>query len=70
MCELCSELCHGVAVFHVLSCKVVELVKILLVASDDNLAVALFDVHDCLEHYPVTVLDELSHRMEVGGEVH
>ena len=69
MGELCSELCHGVAVFHVLTCKVVELVEVLLVAADDYLAVALLDVDNGLEHNPVTVLDELTHGVKVGGEI-
>ena len=67
--ELGSKLGHGVAVFHVLAGEVVELVEVLRVASDDNLTVALLDAHNGLEHVSVTVLDELSHRVEVCGEV-
>ena len=58
--KLCSELSHRVAVFNVLSCKVIQLVKILLVAADHYAAVAVLDVHNGLEHDSRAVLNKLA----------
>ena len=44
-----------------LSCKIIELIKVLRIAANDNRTVALFYVDYCFEHYPVAILDELTH---------
>ncbi len=46
---------------HVLSGEVIQLVKVLRIRTDDDASVRFLDVHDCLEHDPVAILNELAH---------
>ena len=68
--ELGSELCHRVALLHMLSCKEVKAVEILRIALDEHRASALLHCNDSLHEGALTVLDVLAHRVEVCGEVH
>ncbi len=60
MGEFCAEGCHGIAMLHMLACKVVELVQVLLIAADDNAAACLLCLDHCFEHNAVPFLYELT----------
>ena len=65
-----SELGHCIAMFHPLACKIVELVKILLIAADDKLPVGVLNLDCGLKHYTLAFLDKLSHRVKIGCAHH
>ena len=54
---------------NVLSCEVVELVEVLLVASDYHAPVSVLHIDEGLVHHAAALLDELSHGVEVCGVV-
>ena len=67
--QFCTQLGHCVAMLYMLTCKIVELVKVLGIASYDNASVALLYANNRFEEYPLTFLDELTHGMEIGREI-
>ena len=54
---------------HILACQIVKAVQIYRLLTDDNLLSACLNVENRLEHCPGTVLDELSHGVQVCGQV-
>ena len=68
--ELCSELCHRVALLNMLSSKEVKAVKVLRVVLDKHRTLALLYCNHSLHEGALTVLDVLAHRVEVSCKVH
>ena len=68
--QLCAQLGHLVHLIHALAGKEVEAVEILLVAGEEHLVLGVLHADDRLENRALAILDPLTHRMQVGGEVH
>ena len=64
-----TQLGHLVHLVDTLPCQEVQSVEVLLVAGEEQFAVRLLDTDDRLEDGALTLLDPLSHGVEVGGEV-
>ena len=67
--ELCSELCHRVALLNMLACEEVKAVKVLRIILDKHRALALLYCNHSLHEGALTVLDVLAHRVKVCCEV-
>ena len=69
MCQTGSEFCHLVHLVNTLACKEVQSVEILFVAWEKQFLVGLLNADHCLEDGALTVLNPLTHRVEVCCEV-
>ena len=68
MCELNTKLCHLVNLVQTLTCEEVQTIEICLVSLNLNLISRLLNRDDGLEECALTLLDILTHRVEIGSE--
>ena len=64
-----SELGHLIDLIDTLTCQIVQTIEISFVLLDAQLAIGLGDADDRLEDIALTLLDPLTHGVEVGREV-
>ena len=69
MCKLSTQLCHLVHFIHTLALQEVETVQVLVIMGEEQLVLGLLHAHDCLEDSALTLLNPLTHRVEIGAEV-
>ena len=56
-----------IAVFHPLTCKIVQSVEVIAVRRNLDLAGRILHTDHSFEHNPLAFLDILSHRVQVSG---
>ena len=69
MSQTGSEFCHFIHLIHALASEEVQTIKILLILREEQLLLRLLNADDGLEDGALTVLNPLSHGVEVSGEV-
>ena len=69
MCQSGTKLCHLVDIVNTFPCKEVKTIKVLLVVWEKHLSVWCLNTYDSLEDSTLTLLNPLSHRMEVSSEI-
>ena len=70
MRKLSTQFCHFIDLIYAFACKKVQAVKILIIVWEDDFLLWRRYGDDGLENDALSLLNPLTHRVQVGGEVH
>ena len=69
MSQLSTQFCHLIHFVNTLACKEVQTIEVFLIRRNRQRGIGLLHRDDCLEDGAFTILNPLTHRVEVGGKV-
>ena len=70
MSQTGTKLCHLVHFIHALASKEVQTIEVFLIVGEENFLIRLLNRNNSLENGTLTILNPLSHRVQVGSEIH